>query len=113
MVYVSSLLAKQPESRLISTSAARAGALNLANRSRRLRSGDPGELDLARRHRYRSMERRYHERLAAGETLTRETYISELAADAAFRSAASAPEEVSAAIAFLSSPLCGFMTGTS
>jgi len=114
MVYVSSLLAKQPESRLISTSAARAGALNLAKSlsvdfapAIRVNSILLGVIDTGQ------WERRYHERLAAGETLTRETYISELAADRGIPlGRIGRPEEVSAAIAFLSSPLCGFMTGT-
>jgi NAD(P)-dependent dehydrogenase (short-subunit alcohol dehydrogenase family) len=114
MVYVSSLLAKQPESRLISTSAARAGALNLAKSL---------SFDFAPEIRFNSIllgvidtgqwERRYNERLAAGEVLTRETYISELAAERGIPlGRIGRPEEVAAAIAFLASPLCGFMTGT-
>jgi NAD(P)-dependent dehydrogenase (short-subunit alcohol dehydrogenase family) len=114
MVYVSSLLAKQPESRLISTSAARAGALNLAKSlsfdlapAIRVNSILLGVIDTGQ------WERRYTERLAAGETLTRETYISELAEDRGIPlGRIGRPDEVSAAIAFLSSPLCGFMTGT-
>ena len=54
MVYVSSLLAKQPETRLASTSAARGGALEPGQDDVvRVRAGDSRQLDSARRDRYR------------------------------------------------------------
>lgn len=114
MVYVSSLLAKQPEPRLISTAAARAGALNLAKSlsfdfapAIRVNSILLGVIDTGQ------WERRYNERLAAGEMLARETYVADLAAERGIPlGRIGRPDEVSAAIAFLASPLCGFMTGT-
>jgi NAD(P)-dependent dehydrogenase (short-subunit alcohol dehydrogenase family) len=113
MVYVSSLLAKQPEPRLVSTSAARGGALNLAKSfsfdfapAIRVNSILLGVIDTGQ------WEKRYDERRAAGETLTRDAYIAELAADRGIPlGRIGRPEEVAAAIAFLASPLCGFMTG--
>ena len=113
MVYVSSLLAKQPETRLASTSAARAGALNLAKTMSfefapavRVNSVLLGVIDTGQ------WDRRLSERRAAGETIERDAYIAELARDRGIPlGRIGRPEEVSAAIAFLASPLCGFMTG--
>ena len=114
MVYVSSLLSKQPESKLVSTSAARAGALNLAKTMSfdfapqvRINSILLGVIDTGQ------WEKRYAARVAAGETaLTRDAYITELASERGIpMGRIGKPEEVSAAIAFLASPLCGFMTG--
>ena len=113
MVYVSSLLAKQPEGKLVSTSAARAGALNLAKTfsfdfapAIRVNSILLGVIDTGQ------WEKRYTDRVAAGETLARETYISELAKERGIpMGRIGRPEEVAATIAFLASPLCGFMTG--
>jgi NAD(P)-dependent dehydrogenase (short-subunit alcohol dehydrogenase family) len=113
MVYVSSLLAKQPEGKLVSTSAARAGALNLAKTFSfdfapviRVNSILLGVIDTGQ------WEKRYTERLAAGETLERPAYIAELAKERGIPlGRIGRPEEIAAAIAFLASPLCGFMTG--
>jgi NAD(P)-dependent dehydrogenase (short-subunit alcohol dehydrogenase family) len=113
MVYISSLLAKQPEGKLVATSAARAGALNLAKTlsfdfapAIRVNSILLGVIDTGQ------WEKRYNERLAAGETLERAAYIAELAKERGIPlGRIGRPEEVAAAIAFLASPLCGFMTG--
>jgi NAD(P)-dependent dehydrogenase (short-subunit alcohol dehydrogenase family) len=113
MVYVSSLLAKQPETRLIATSAARGGALNLAKSLARefapgirVNSILLGVIDTGQ------WEARLAERRAAGDTIAREAYVAELARQRGIPlGRIGRPEEVSAAIAFLASPLCGFMTG--
>jgi NAD(P)-dependent dehydrogenase (short-subunit alcohol dehydrogenase family) len=113
MVYVSSLLAKQPERRLIATSAARGGALNLAKSMSfefapaiRVNSILLGVIDTGQ------WESRLATRRAAGETIERDAYIVELAQERGIPlGRIGRPEEVAAAIAFLASPLCGFMTG--
>ncbi|HEY5349620.1 MAG TPA: SDR family oxidoreductase [Candidatus Lustribacter sp.] len=113
MVYVSSLLAKQPETRLVSTSAARAGALNLAKSmsfefapALRVNSILLGVIDTGQ------WEARLAARRAGGDPIERDAYIAELARERAIPlGRIGRPEEVAAAIAFLASPLCGYMTG--
>ena len=113
MVYVSSLLAKQPERRLISTSAARAGTLNLAKsfahefapkvRVNTILLGviDTGQWDQRRR-----------ERIAARGAIDHDAYLVELARERAIPlERIGRPDEVAAAIAFLASPLSGYTTG--
>jgi NAD(P)-dependent dehydrogenase (short-subunit alcohol dehydrogenase family) len=113
MVYVSSLLAREPETRLIATSAARGGALNLAKTlSRelapaiRVNSLLLGVIDTGQ------WEARLAARRAGGEAIERDAYVAELARERGIPlGRIGRPEEVAAAIAFLASPLCGFMTG--
>ncbi len=113
MVYVSSLLAKQPEQRLISTSAARAGALNLAKSLAhefapgiRVNTILLGVIDTGQ------WERRWHERVAARGAIERADYLVELARERSIPlERIGTPDEVAAAIAFLASPLSGFTTG--
>jgi NAD(P)-dependent dehydrogenase (short-subunit alcohol dehydrogenase family) len=113
MVYVSSLLAKQPERRLISTSAARAGALNLAKSfahefAPRIRVNTIllGVIDTGQ------WERRWHERVAARGAIERDDYLVELARERSIPlERIGTPDEVAAAIAFLASPLSGYTTG--
>ena len=115
MVYVSSLLAKQPEPKLIATSAARAGVLNLMKSLAaeyapqvRVNSILLGLIDTGQ------WDRRYRQAVDTGTmTLARGEYVEQLARERAIpMGRIGKPEEVAAAIAFLSSPLCGFMTGT-
>jgi NAD(P)-dependent dehydrogenase (short-subunit alcohol dehydrogenase family) len=113
MVYVSSLLAKQPEGKLVSTSAARAGALNLAKSMSfdfapaiRINSILLGVIDTGQ------WKKRFDARIAAGETIAWDAYVTELAHERGIpMGRIGKPDEVAAAIAFLASPLCGFMTG--
>ena len=113
MVYVSSLLAKQPEGKLVSTSAARAGALNLAKSMSfdfapaiRINSILLGVIDTGQ------WKKRFDARIAAGETIAWDAYVTELARERGIpMGRIGSPHEVAAAIAFLASPLCGFMTG--
>jgi NAD(P)-dependent dehydrogenase (short-subunit alcohol dehydrogenase family) len=113
MIYVSSLLAKQPERRLAATSAARAGTLNLAKTM---------SLEFAPAIRFNTIllgvidtgqwTARYEARRAAGDPIAREAYQAELARERAIPlGRIGRPAEVAAAIAFLASPLCGYMTG--
>jgi NAD(P)-dependent dehydrogenase (short-subunit alcohol dehydrogenase family) len=114
MVYVSSLLAKQPETYIVSTGAARAGTLNLAKAMSvefapaiRVNSILLGVVDTGQ------WDKRFAERRASGDTIEREAYIAELARERGIPlGRIGRPEEVSAAIAFLASPVCGYMTGT-
>ena len=114
MVYVSSLLARQPEPRLAATSAARAGVLNLVKNlsleliKQRIRINTLllGVIDSGQ------WERRYRARVEGGEQITRERYREELAEERGIPlGRVGTADEVSAAIAFLASPLSGFTTG--
>jgi len=113
MVYVSSLLAKQPETRLVSTSAARAGALNLAKSMSqefapqiRVNTILLGVIDTGQ------WARRYEERVSASGPIARDAYLVELARERAIPlERIGRADEVAAAIAFLASPLSGFTTG--
>jgi NAD(P)-dependent dehydrogenase (short-subunit alcohol dehydrogenase family) len=113
MVYVSSLLAKQPEPRLIATSAARAGALNLAKSFSlefapqiRVNAIVLGVIDTGQ------WERRWHDRVATVGPIERDAYLVELARERAIPlERIGRADEVAAAIAFLASPLSGFTTG--
>jgi NAD(P)-dependent dehydrogenase (short-subunit alcohol dehydrogenase family) len=114
IVYVSSLLAKQPEARLISTSAARAGALNLvkslslefAPQGIRLNTIALGVIDTGQ------WERRWRERVAGGETIERDAFFAQLARDREIPlGRIGAPEEVADTVVFLASPLSGYTTG--
>jgi NAD(P)-dependent dehydrogenase (short-subunit alcohol dehydrogenase family) len=114
MVYVSSLLARQPELRLISTSAARAGALNLV-KSLSLELAPLGvrvNTILLGVIASGQWERRWQERAASGEAIEREAYLAELARDRAIPlGRVGTPDEIAAAIAFLASPVSGYTTG--
>lgn len=113
MVYVSSLLAKQPETYIVSTGAARAGTLNLAKAMSlefapaiRINTILLGVVDTGQ------WDKRYAARLANGPPIERDAYIAELARERGIPiGRIGRPEEVSAAIAFLASPVCGYMTG--
>ncbi len=113
MVYVSSLIGKQPEPRLISTSAGRAGALNLAKSlsfelapAIRVNAILLGVIETGQ------WARRLAERRAAGEEIEAQAYYAELARDRAIPlGRIGRPDEVAATIVFLASPLCGYMTG--
>ena len=114
IVYLSSLLAKVPEPRLIASAAARAGALNLmkslsfelAPAGIRVNSILLGVIDTGQ------WERRWQTRVANGDTISRDAYIREIAADRGIPlGRMGTPDEVAAAIAFLASPLSGFTSG--
>jgi NAD(P)-dependent dehydrogenase (short-subunit alcohol dehydrogenase family) len=113
MVYVSSLLARQPETYIVSTGAARAGTLNLAKAMSlefapaiRVNTILLGVVDTGQ------WDRRYATRLASGPPIERDAYIAELARERGIPiGRIGRPDEVSAAIAFLASPVCGYMTG--
>lgn len=111
VVIVNSLLARQPESHMVCTSAARAGVQNLAKSL---------SVELAPRVRVNSIllgavnsdqwERRYREEARGGQSM--EDWL----ADQARRRhiplrRLGHPEEAAAAIAFLASPVSGFTTG--
>jgi NAD(P)-dependent dehydrogenase (short-subunit alcohol dehydrogenase family) len=113
MVYVSSLIGKQPEPRLISTSAGRAGALNLVKSlsfelapTIRVNSILLGVIETGQ------WERRFAELRAADASIDRAAFFAELARDRAIPlGRIGRPDEVAATIVFLASPLCGYMTG--
>jgi NAD(P)-dependent dehydrogenase (short-subunit alcohol dehydrogenase family) len=113
MVYVSSLLAKQPETYIVSTGAARAGTLNLAKAMSlefapaiRVNSILLGVVDTGQ------WDKRLAARRASGDAIERDAYVAELARERGIPiGRIGRPEEISAAIAFLASPVCGYLTG--
>ena len=115
MVYVSSLLAKQPETYIVATGAARAGTLNLA---KTMSVELPRPQFASTRSCWASSTpdsgtNASPNGVASGDTIEREAYIAELARERGIPlGRIGRPEEVSAAIAFLASPVRGYMTGT-
>lgn len=112
VVCVNALLAKQPETRLLATSAARAGALNLvkglsgefAPRGIRVNAVLLGLIDSGQ-------WRRRYEAEPAGKPY--EQWQADLAADRQIPlGRLGRPEEPAAAIVFLASPLSSYITGT-
>lgn len=113
VVNVNAVLAKQPEPRLITTSAARAGLLNLskslsmelASDGVRVNSVCLGLVDTGQ------WERRYAD---SGSTLSYERWQAELAADRGISAGRlGRAEEVAYAILTLLSPRASYITGTS
>jgi NAD(P)-dependent dehydrogenase (short-subunit alcohol dehydrogenase family) len=113
MVYVGALLAKEPNPQMVSTSAARAGALNLVKSMAwqfapaiRVNSILLGVIDTGQ------WARRFAERRAAGDPIERAEYDAEIARDRGIPlGRMGRPDEVAATIVFLASPLCGYTTG--
>jgi NAD(P)-dependent dehydrogenase (short-subunit alcohol dehydrogenase family) len=113
MVYVGALLGKQPEIRLISTSAARAGALNLVKSMSfefaptiRVNAILLGAIDSGQ------WAKRFAERRAAGDPIERGAFDAEIARDRGIPlGRIGRPEEVAATIVFLASPLSAYTTG--
>lgn len=112
IVNLNAVLARQPEGRLVATSAARAGALNLTKSLSvelapdiRVNSVLLGLIDTGQ------WRRRYE----ASETeVSYEAWGAELAADRGVPlRRLGRPEEVAAVIALLLSPVAGYLTGTS
>ncbi|WP_377267985.1 SDR family oxidoreductase [Peterkaempfera sp. SMS 1(5)a] len=112
VVNVNAVLAKQPEPRLITTSAARAGLLNLSKSLSmelaadgiRVNSVCLGLIDTGQ------WERRYH---AAGSDLSYDRWQAELAADRGISlGRLGRAEEVAYAITTLLSPRASYITGT-
>jgi NAD(P)-dependent dehydrogenase (short-subunit alcohol dehydrogenase family) len=114
IVYVSALLAVQPETRLAATSATRAGVLNLAKTL---------SLDLAaERIRVNSIllgvidsgqwERRWQAERARGNAVERGAFMDEIARDRGVPlGRVGTPQEVARSVAFLASPASAYTTG--
>jgi len=114
IVYVSALLAVEPSTRLIATSAARGGVVNLAKALSvelapagiRVNTILLGIIDSDQ------WQRRWEAERARGSTQTREDYIKELVANRDVPlGRAGTPEDVARAIAFLGSPASNYTTG--
>jgi NAD(P)-dependent dehydrogenase (short-subunit alcohol dehydrogenase family) len=113
IIYISSLIAKQPEPRAVSTSAARAGALNLAKSMSfefapdvRFNTILLGVIDTGQ------WARRLAERNAAGDPIGHAAFTAEIAHDRGVPlGRMGKPDEIAATVVFLASPLCGYMTG--
>lgn len=111
IVCVNSLLAKQPEAHMVATSAARAGAHNLAKSL---------SVEFAPRIRVNSIllglvdsgqwQRRYEQNAKPGQS--KAEYLGEIAAQRRIPlGRVGVPREPAAAIAFLASPLASYITG--
>jgi len=114
VVYVSALLAVEPSTRLIATSAARGGVVNLAKALSvelapagiRVNTILLGVIDSPQ------WQRRWEAERAHGSSITREAYMQELVANRDVPlGRAGSPEDVARAIAFLGSPASAYTTG--
>lgn len=114
VVYVCALLAVQPETRLVATSAARAGVFNLvkslsfelAPAGIRVNSILLGVIDSAQ------WERRWLAARERGEDVTREEYLGAIVRDRGVPlGRPGTPEEVARSIVFLASPASSYTTG--
>lgn len=114
IVYVSALLGVEPSTRLIATSAARGGVLNLAKSLSvefapsgiRVNTILLGVIDSAQ------WQRRWEAERARGSTMSREDYMRDLVASRNVPlGRAGSPEDVARAIAFLGSPASAYTTG--
>lgn len=114
IVYVSALLAIQPETRLVATSATRAGVLNLAKSLSlelapagvRVNSLLLGVIDSGQ------WERRWIAERESGSAVTREDFMKKLAVDRDVPlGRVGSAHEVARAVAFLASPASSYTTG--